>query len=103
MLDGHSATVYAVTVATLPHLRGTANMEKLATHWAWMVNNSVCNTVTDATAADAQDAMTLLMRLKGADYCSAFGLGAKKWIDSEDREDLARLIQQTRKEKKGAA
>ena len=77
-------------------------MTRLATHWAWMVNDSVCNTVTDATAAAAQDAMRLLTRSKGADYCYAFGLGATKWIDSEDREDLARLIQQTRKGK-GAA
>ena len=77
-------------------------MTNFATHWAWMVNDSVCNTITDATAAEAQHAMTLLMQSKGADYCRAFGLGANKWIDSEDREDLARFIQQSRKER-GAA
>tara|TARA_S200002703_G_scaffold129194_1_gene116182 strand:- start:665 stop:883 length:219 start_codon:yes stop_codon:yes gene_type:complete len=70
-------------------------MNTNAAHWAWMINVSICNPITDATASEAAAAMRTHKRDKGATYAREFRLDAK-WIDSDDREALARIIQSSR-------
>lgn len=57
-----------------------------------MINNSVTNDIIDATAQETQAAMMALIANKGSGYAAAFNLPDCKWIDSEDREELARII-----------
>ena len=62
-----------------------------AAHWAWMINDSVTNDLTDVTPQVAAEAMRRHRQRRGEAYALAFRLDAK-WIDSDDREALARDI-----------
>jgi len=65
-----------------------------AEHWAWMINNSRLNNLDNVTAKQAKHAMQIYTQQVGPEYAKTFNL-AGKWIDSEDREALARIIEGT--------
>jgi hypothetical protein len=76
----------------MPRNDTAARTHRHAAHWAWMINDSICNDLTNVTAQQASDAMQALIAYKGADYARTFGLPSRKWIDSSDREWLAYFI-----------
>jgi len=66
-----------------------------AGHWAWMINNSCTNDLTDVTPKEAAEAMRKHRKCKGRGYALTFRLNSK-WLDSDDREALTRGITHNR-------
>ena len=60
--------------------------------WAWSINNSAANELTSVTPTQADEAMTELIARRGERYAVKFGLRTRLFLDTEDREDLARII-----------
>ena len=98
LLDADGASVcvdaQALTVAKPTKPNHTAADEMHPVRWAWFVNDSVCNELTDVTPAEAEDAMHAFRMYKGIDYTEKWL--KKQHLDTEDREELARIITQRR-------
>lgn len=71
-------------------------MTGFATHWAFLINDSICNPIADASPEEAHSAMTIYAEAKGLEYVKSWNLGSLKWLDTEDREALAAIIADVR-------
>ena len=78
-------------------IQGTQEHVPCAETWADHINNSVINELTDVTPEEAHAAVMKYRALCDADYVEAFRIGEIPWLDTADREDIARMIASDRR------
>ena len=78
-------------------IQGTQKHVPCAETWANHINGSVINELTDVTPDEAHAAVMKYRTLCDADYVEAFRIGEIPWLDSADREDIARMIASDRR------
>lgn len=65
-------------------------------HWAWQINDAVTNPLKDAHQAEVLRAFLEMEKFHGREYINTFFIDERgswrKWIDSDDRTELARYI-----------
>jgi len=80
--------------------RGIQRHVPCAETWADHINGSVINELTDVTPEEAHAAVMKYRTLCDADYVEAFRIGEIPWLDTADREDIARMIVSDRRKAK---
>tara|TARA_R100000426_G_scaffold77147_1_gene54642 strand:- start:117 stop:518 length:402 start_codon:yes stop_codon:yes gene_type:complete len=78
-------------------IQGTQEHVQCAETWADHINGSVINELTDVTPEEAHAAVMKYRALCDADYVEAFRIGEIPWLDTADREDIARMIASDRR------
>ncbi len=81
-------------------IRGIQEHVPCTETWADHINNSVLNELTDVTPEEARAAVMKYRTLCDADYVEAFRIGEIPWLDTADREDIARMIVSDRRKAK---
>jgi len=81
-------------------IRGIQEHVPCAETWADHINGSVINELTDVTPEEAHAAVMKYRTLCDADYVEAFRIGEIPWLDTADREDIARMIVSDRRKAK---
>lgn len=81
-------------------IRGMQEHVPCAETWADHINGSVINELTDVTPEEAHAAVMKYRTLCDADYIEAFRIGEIPWLDTADREDIARMIASDRRKAK---